>query len=104
MPIHFYHEKGRQCSKEISWFLNRSRISLIVKLLSFFTLAWTVYLCITSPTVEYFIIVLLLFIIYMIAFRIDEKCKREVDELRRIAKACDNEIKALNGDFTAFDN
>ena len=80
-----------------------SRIYLIIKLISFLGIIVFGYLIYRNSGDVYWLGVALSLLAYIAFYVLDNRCLSVIELLRRKETVCRNEIKYLNGDFSAFD-
>lgn len=83
----------------------KSQYLLSLKLISFLITAAFIYGACTQPVPGLFIVAAVLAAaVYVYALITDGRCVREMEHMDAVILACRNELSALQGDFTPFDD
>lgn len=83
----------------------KSQYLLSLKLISFLVTAAFIYGACTQPATGLFIVAAILAAaVYVYALIADGRCVREMEHMDAVIQACQNELGALQGDFTPFDD
>lgn len=83
----------------------KSQYLLSLKLISFILTAAFIYGACTQPATGLFIVAAVLAAaVYVYALITDGRCVREMEHMDAVIQACRNELGALKGDFTPFDD
>ncbi len=81
-----------------------SKTYLYAKLIFFALMITSAYMTINQPSNTNIAAIVLFLIAYFVSYILDDKCKKRIDAIRNMQKVCENEIRYLKGDFTAFNS
>lgn len=101
----FYYNKLTSYNNTSRKLKKKSKILSLTRLGIFISYAITLYFFLTTQNIEAIITISLLFPTAFIAvFILYEKNKRKLSYFKKLAQICQDELNAINGDFSAFDS
>ncbi len=98
----FYASKARECDGLRARLRKRSRWCVAGKLLTFLLFAYSVYLLCKHPCWLSVSAAVLTLALYLSLVLLDNRLVSRMETLGRKIRLCENELKALEGDFSAF--
>lgn len=101
-PHFFYYTYLQKIDQQLKDRKTISSLWLATKIIIFLIGAMWVYYGIYRGWYGNIIGVIVSFIAYLVAAKLDANNLNKIEKLRRIKQTIDNEIKAINGDFSAF--
>lgn len=100
--VRTYETYASKCTQEVIFLRKKSKYYVMGKLISFILFLYILYIAYKTPNCFSISISAILFLIYIVLVVLDNKCINKIDFLKRKINICQNELQALNGDFSPF--
>lgn len=101
----YYKDVISGLNRQVARLVRRSNLLVACKLLFFCCIVAAVWLAVSDGAEAWEVIALVLsLVVYVVALRVDARCKRQIDSLRARIKVCTDELSCLANDFSPFDD
>ena len=98
-----YLDKIKALQQLESQLKSKSKLYLYAKLAFFALMVTSGYMTVKNPSAENIVAIVLFLVAYIIAYVLDDKCRKKIDALRRQQQVCNNELSYLEGNFSHFE-